>query len=117
MVPFKTVSDSALVQKIYHTILAFPPNPTTPQRGSCTMNAQRVLYDLSFLKNTKLIQHGILSMTACGGAFYVSLDGTYKREFYSDRNFYVPFRNLLENAFGVTTVLATSDRRSQKDGT
>jgi hypothetical protein len=105
MVPFKTISDPTIVQKLYSTILALPPFPTPYEpnlSASCAFNAQRILYDLNFFKNNKLLRHGILSYTACGGGLYVILDGTYKREFTSDRNLFASFRTLLENSFGVT---------------
>jgi hypothetical protein len=62
MIPFKIITDSAVVQKLYDIILAFPPYITLRsnkiKRGSCVRDSKKVLDDLNFLKNGKLVQHG-----------------------------------------------------------
>src|SRR6266516_304103 len=82
---FKTINNQAIVQKLYRAILALPPYPTgVAGEGHCVAHPFLVRYDLSFFKNGKLVQHGTINLlVGCGAAETVSLDGTYRREFYS----------------------------------
>jgi hypothetical protein len=99
--PFKTINDTAVVQKLYKAILALPPYPLMGVTGSCVRDPQLVLYDLTFFKNGKLIRHGTIDILAgCGAGETVHLDGTYEREFYDQNQ--ISFVQLLESSFGVT---------------
>jgi hypothetical protein len=107
-IPLGEITDHATAQVLYDTIVALPPYPTPvsgrPLSASCAFNAKNVLYDLSFLSfDNKPIHHAVVSMTECGGYWWVTLDGSYKREFYSDIHLYVPFRSLLESSLGLTS--------------
>jgi hypothetical protein len=106
MLPFKTINDPAVVQKLYNAILALPPYPTSnpirpPQANGCVKNPILALYELSFFKNDRLIRRGTMTILSCGGGMSISLEGTHEREF-SDENSYKPFMSLLESSFGVT---------------
>jgi hypothetical protein len=106
-IPLKEITDHATAQVLYDTIVALPPYPTPvdgrPISGSCVENAKRVLYDLTFLSyGNEPVHHAVVSMTGCGGSWWVKLDGSYKREFYSDMHLYVPFRSLFESSLGLT---------------
>lgn len=99
----KTITDPIAVQKLYSAMLALPPYPT-PIKGSIPPSCGQgynMDYQLNFFKDTKLIRQGTMTIHTCGGGMMVSLDGTYKREFY-DQNNWKPFRTLLLNSLGVT---------------
>ncbi len=106
MLPYKTINDPAVVQKLYNAILALPPYPTSnptrpPLANHCVKDPILALYELNFFKNERLIRHGTMTILGCGGGLSISLEETDEREF-SDENSYKPFMSLLENSFGVT---------------
>lgn len=100
---YKEVNDPTSVQELYKAILALPVYPSS-QIGAtnhCVMNPSKVLYELSFFKNSQLVQQGTITIIGCGGGRSVHLNGDVEREFY-DQSKNQTFQALLEKSFGIT---------------